>query len=176
MNPLGPFNGKSFGTTISPWIITIDALEPFQCPSLPKELPVAPYLHDTKEKPSYSIQLQASIEAPTSSNVVCSAQFEWMYWTLRDMIAHQTINGCPLSAGDFLATGTVSGSQPGSHGCLLEITKGGKEVVTLGNGETRTYLQDGDAVRLSGWAGDLGSDSCVGFGECYGTLCEALGD
>lgn len=90
------------------------------------------------------------------------------------MIAHQTINGCPLTPGDFLATGTISESQKGTHGCLLEATKGGKEVVTLSDGSSRTYLVDGDAVRLSGWAGELGSDECVGFGECFGVLEAAL--
>lgn len=170
MNPLGPFNGKSLGTSISPWIITADALEPFRAASVAKEETVAPYLQSSSKKSHYAIQLNAEIEADGVRTTVCQSRFEWLYWNVNDMIAHQTINGCPLNAGDILATGTVSGSERGSHGCLLEATKGGKQPFKLKKGEERTYLKDNDAVRLTGWAGNPGSSEMVGFGQCFGRL------
>jgi len=90
------------------------------------------------------------------------------------MIAHQTINGCAIRSGDLLATGTVSGSEEGTLGCLLEMTKGGKAPIKLKSGRQRTYLEDGDAIRLTGWAGELGSETCVGFGENVGQLQSAI--
>lgn len=174
MNPLGPFNGKSFGTSISPWIVTLDALEPFRTASPVRELTPAAYLRNKQERAHFAIQLGADIEADDQRYTVCQSRFEWMYWTVSDMIAHQTINGCPLNAGDLLATGTVSGSTPNSHGCLLELTKGGKDPVTLGSGKIRRYLEDGDIVRLTGVAGDVGTQNFIGFGSCYGKLCDGL--
>lgn len=174
MNPLGPFNGKSFGTSISPWIVTIDALEPFRTTGPDKELAPAKYLQNQQSQSHYSIRLNAEIEVDETRYVVCESRFEWLYWTVSDMIAHQTINGCPLNAGDILATGTVSGSTPGSHGCLLEITKGGKEPVSLAKDVARRYLEDGDVIRLTGSAGIPGTQEFVGFGTCYGELCESI--
>ncbi|KAF6845343.1 X-Pro dipeptidyl-peptidase C-terminal non-catalytic domain-containing protein [Colletotrichum musicola] len=163
MNPLGPMNGKSFGTTISPWVITLEALEPFATQPPPKDAPVQPYLLDKKEKSSYSIALQAEVLADGQATTVCNAQLSWMHWTFRDLVAQQTINGCNIDTGDVLATGTVSGGGDDEHGCLLETTKGGKVGWKLSNGQDRTYLQDGDGVRISGYAG-----GGVGFGECVG--------
>lgn len=188
MPPLGPLNGKSFGTTISPWIVTIDALTPFEIvPSnrskLEEPSQTAPYLVDPKKKNHYAIQLQADI-VPSKSmtrTTVCKSRFEWMYYTPRDLIAHQTVNGCPVNSGDLLGTGTISGSERGSYGCLLEITRGGKEEILLdgvANGDEeveerkRVYLKDGDGVVLTGWAGELGSEDCVGFGACEGVVVD----
>jgi len=173
MSPLGPFNGKSFGTTISPWIVTLDALQPFECPGPKRDIPVAAYLQDPKELSHYAIKLGADLVTDvenSASTRICDSRVDWMYWTFRDMVVHQTINGCPLRSGDLLATGTVSGSKEGTNGCLLEITKGGKKPLSLKNGSERVYLQDGDAVRLVGWAGEIGTESCVGFGEAYSVL------
>ena len=167
MNPLGPFNGKSLGTSISPWIVTADALEAYRVEGTKKDSAVAPYLQSNRKASHYSVRLGVDIEAEGASTTICQSQLDWLYWSVEDMIAHQTINGCPLNAGDILATGTVSGSQKGSHGCLLEITKGGKEPIDLKKGGQRTYLQDGDAVRLTG----VTPDGIVGFGFCYGQLC-----
>lgn len=169
MNPLGPFSGKSFGTSISPWIITPDALEPFRNAGRGKEVSGVSYLQSDKAN-HYSIQLNAEIEVNGVRTVLCRSRCEWLYWSINEMIAHQTINGCPLNAGDILATGTISGSESGSQGCLLEITRGGKEPVSLSRGEERIYLEDGDAIRLTGWAGPPGTPECVGFGQCYGQL------
>lgn len=167
MNPLGPFNGKSFATTISPWIVTVDALEPYRTPA-PKRDGLAPYL--TGEKSSYAMTLTAEVISKGLAVNVCRSKLDDLYWTFEDMIAHHTVNGCELRTGDLLATGTVSGENPGEFGCLMEITKGGKEKVVLEGIGERTYLEDGDGVRLLGWAGEIGSENCVGFGGCEGFI------
>ncbi|KAK1984359.1 fumarylacetoacetase [Colletotrichum cereale] len=165
MNPLGPMSGKSFGTSISAWVITLEALEPFATQPPAKNIPAQPYLADKKEKPSYKIELKAEVLTGGEATTVCKAQLSWMYWTFRDLVAQQTINGCNLNTGDVLATGTVSGAGDDEHGCLLELTKGGKVGWKTTNGQDRTYLKDGDGVRISGYAGDG-----VGFGECVGFI------
>ncbi|OHE91894.1 X-Pro dipeptidyl-peptidase C-terminal non-catalytic domain-containing protein [Colletotrichum orchidophilum] len=165
MSPLGPMNGKSFGTSISPWVVTLEALEPFATQPPPKDIPTQSYLLDKKEKTSYSIALKAEILTGDGATMVCRAQLGWMYWTFRDLVAQQTINGCNLNTGDVLATGTVSGAGDDEHGCLLEMTKGGKVGWKTSNGQDRTYLLDGDGVRMSGQAGDG-----VGFGDCVGFI------
>ncbi|KAF9869470.1 fumarylacetoacetate hydrolase [Colletotrichum karsti] len=165
MNPLGPMNGKSFGTTMSPWVVTLEALEPFATQPPVKDIPAQPYLLDKKEKSSYNIALKAEVLADGQATTVCQAQLSWMYWTFRDLVAQQTINGCNINTGDVLATGTVSGAGDDEHGCLLEMTKGGKVGWKTSDGQDRTYLQDGDGVRMSGYAGDG-----VGFGECVGFI------
>ena len=172
MNPLGPFNGKSFGTTISPWVIPLDALQPFECAAPQPEVPRPTYLQDPKAAAHYAVHLQVDLypNKQQEAVTVCRSRLEWLYYTFRDLVAHQTVNGCPLRTGDLLATGTVSGSEEGTLGCLLEITKGGKQPLQLPDESSRNYLQDGDGVRLTAWAGELGSEQCVGFGEAYGQL------
>ncbi|KAK2000350.1 fumarylacetoacetase [Colletotrichum falcatum] len=165
MDPLGPLNGKSFGTSISAWVITLESLEPFATEPPVKAIPTQPYLTDKKEKSSYKIALEAEVLTGDEATTVCKAQLSWMYWTFRDLVAQQTINGCNLNTGDVLATGTVSGTGDDEHGCLLEMTKGGKVGWKTSNGQDRTYLKDGDGVRISGYAGDG-----VGFGECVGFI------
>jgi fumarylacetoacetase len=174
MPPLGPFNGKSFGTTISPWIIMADALRPFLLPVPQRQKATADHFSKQGDLAHYGVNLTATINASESSTTVCRSRLDWIYWTMNDMVAHQTSNGCTIVPGDLLATGTVSGTEKGSHACLLEITRGGKESLTLSDGSQRTYLHDGDTVILGGWAGELGSDNCVGFGSCFGTLRPAL--
>lgn len=175
MNPLGPFTGKSTATTISPWIVTVDALEPYKAPLPEGELSEAPYLRNADKQSHYAMDLQVGLtDSDGTESVLCKSRLEWLYWSFRHMIAHQTINGCAIRSGDLLATGTVSGREEGTLGCLLESTKGGKQNVKLSGGKERKYLEDGDTVRLTGWAGELGSDSCVGFGECSGKLEPAV--
>ncbi|TDZ51626.1 Fumarylacetoacetase [Colletotrichum trifolii] len=168
MSPLGPMNGKSFGTTISPWVVTLEALEPFATQPPPKDTPAQPYLMDQKKDSSYNISLKAEVLADGGATAVCNAQLSWMYWTFRDLVAQQTINGCNVKTGDILATGTVSGVGDDEHGCLLEMTKGGKVGWKLANGKDRVYLEDGDGVRTSGYAGNG-----VGFGDCVGIIAPA---
>ncbi|KAK1594738.1 fumarylacetoacetase [Colletotrichum navitas] len=169
MSPLGPLNGKSFGTSISPWVITLEALEPFATQPPARDVPAQPYLTDKKEKSSYKIELKAEVLTNGKATTVCKAQLSWMSWTFRDLVAQQTINGCNLNTGDLLATGTVSGTGDDEHGCLLEMTKGGKVGWKTSDGQDRTYLKDGDGVRISGYAG-----GGVGFGECVGFIDAAL--
>jgi fumarylacetoacetase len=173
MAPLGAFSSKNLATTISPWIVTLDALERFRVAGTHTFGRAAAYLQPKQQLGHFSVQLQVDLEVDGSSTTMCKSQLEWLSWSFQDMIAHQTVNGCNLNSGDLLASGTVSGSVPGSNGCLLEMT-GGKRPVKLSDGKFRRYLEDGDGVRLTGWAGKLGSDSCVGFGECFGVLQPAV--
>ncbi|KAH7008052.1 fumarylacetoacetase [Ilyonectria destructans] len=168
MQPLGPINGKSFGTSISPWVVTLEALQPFATEPPARQTPVKAYLQDNKTKSSYNITLNSEVLSEGSVTKVCKAQLQWMYWTFRDLVAQQTINGCNINAGDLLATGTVSGVGDDEHGCLLEMTKGGKVEWELSTGKKRRYLEDGDGVRLTAYAGDG-----VGFGDCTGIISAA---
>lgn len=175
MPPLGPFNGKSFGTTISPWIVTLEALDSFRLPVSGREPRAADYLTSEGDQAHYSMTLQVEmVDGLGDAAKIGTSRLEWLYWTFRDMVAHYTVNGCALRPGDLLATGTVSGSQADSHGCLMEITRGGKQTVSVGSFGERTYLEDGDTIRLSGWAGEPGSESCVGFGDCVGSILPAI--
>ncbi|KAI5917319.1 fumarylacetoacetase [Camillea tinctor] len=168
MLPLGPMNGKSFGTSISPWVVTLEALEPFRTTRPSREIAVTSFLQDTKEKPAYNITLQAELLSNGKATKVCTSNTSWLYWTIRDLVAQQTVNGCNINSGDLLATGTVSGWGDDEHGCFLEATKGGKVEFELVDGQKRTYLQDGDGLRLSGFAGEG-----VGFGDCTGFITPA---
>ncbi|KAI1738491.1 fumarylacetoacetase [Xylaria scruposa] len=168
MMPLGPMNGKSFGTSISPWVVTTEALAPFEAARPHRDEPVTAFLQDVKEKPSYNITLEAEIVSKGHATRICRANVSWMYWTFRDLVAQQTVNGCNINTGDVLATGTVSGRGEDEHGCLLELTKGGKVEFALSDGQKRTYLQDGDTLRMTGCAGPG-----VGFGECVGLIIPA---
>jgi fumarylacetoacetase len=169
MNPLGPLNGKSFGTSMSPWVVTLDALEQFEVPmpSISKSRPA--YLTDEKPKPTYEISLKATLQPKGASKAttICESQFSSLYWTIRDLVAHSTVNGCNLRVGDLLATGTISGNSPASHGCLLEaVIHGGVEVENAKNEmEKRIWLEDEDILTISALAGPG-----VGFGECVGKV------
>jgi fumarylacetoacetase len=168
MNPLGPFNGKNFGTSISPWVVVPDALKPFGVPAPARDQKVAAYLDDP-DATIYNIELQAEILAGGSSTVVCRTNLKLMYWNFRHMIAHHVIGGCDLKTGDLIASGTVSGPGDLEHGCLLESSLGGKRALKMEDGSTRTYLEDGDVVRFTGKAGVVGI-SGVGFGQCVGEV------
>lgn len=167
MNPLGPFNGKNFITSISPWIITLEALKPYEVEAPPRMQPVAEFMDDPRSI-NYNIQLEGGISRNGAQTTTCKVGFETMYWTFRHMIAHHTIGGCGLRTGDLIASGTVSGEQNHEHGCLLELTKNGKVPSTLIDGSELRYLQDGDEVQYTGVVGD-GSFG-VGFGECIGVV------
>lgn len=172
MRPLGPLNSKNVGTTISPWVVTLEALEPFKTRGPPRLQPVVPYLHDPDEK-TYDIEMQVEILPLGSSEgtVIGKVKVESLYWSSRQMTAHIVSAGSALRTGDIMATGTVSGPDEGTHGSLMEATKGGKIPVLLSEGEERIFLQDGDVVRMTAVAGGAGSG--VGFGECVGELAAA---
>ncbi|KHG05063.1 Fumarylacetoacetase [Gossypium arboreum] len=166
--PLGPFLGKSFGTTISPWIVTLDALEPFACDAPKQDPHPLPYLAEKISK-NYDIELEVQIK-PSGQNdscVVTRSNFKNLYWTVTQQVAHHTINGCNLRPGDILGTGTISGPEFESFGCLLELTWNGQKPLPL-NGTTRKFLEDGDEVIFSGCC--KGDGYNVGFGTCAGKI------
>ncbi|XP_022723377.1 fumarylacetoacetase [Durio zibethinus] len=166
--PLGPFLGKSFGTTMSPWIVTLDALEPFACDAPKQDPHPLPYLAEKISK-NYDIALEVQIKpsGQKDSSVVTRSNFNNLYWTLTQQLAHHTINGCNLRPGDLLGTGTISGPEPDSLGCLLELTWNGQKPLSL-NGTTRKFLEDGDEVIFTGCC--KGDGYNVGFGTCAGKV------
>ncbi|CAA0817973.1 fumarylacetoacetase- putative [Striga hermonthica] len=166
--PLGPFLGKSFGTTISPWIVTLDALEPFASDAPEQSPSPLPYLAE-KESKNYDISLQVSIVPAGHKDAftVTRSNFKHLYWTITQQLAHHTINGCNLRPGDLLGTGTISGPEPESYGCLLELTWNGQKPLSLG-GTSRTFLEDGDEVIFTGCC--KGDGYTVGFGKCSGKI------
>ncbi|RAL13226.1 fumarylacetoacetate hydrolase family protein [Aspergillus homomorphus CBS 101889] len=168
MIPLGPLNGKNFATTISPWIVTLEALNSFRAEEPePQSSSIPPYLQDWGAF-NYDIQLKVELETSGGKTVLGETNAKELYWSLRQMCTHLTSTGCNLHTGEILGTGTVSGSTEGSYGCLLEVTQGGKVKASLaGNGE-RVYLVDGDVVTMSALAGEG-----VGFGECSGQVLPA---
>jgi len=166
--PLGPFLGKSFATTISPWIVPAAALAPFRVPLAPQHPVPLPYLKEG-ERLGLDIDLVVDLspENGTAMSII-ETNAQHLYWTFPQMIAHHTVNGCNLQPGDLLASGTISGPAPRSFGSLLERTTGGAQALTLPDGCMRTFLEDGDTVVLRGEArrGDLH----IGFGEARGTV------
>lgn len=167
MIPLGPLNGKSFATSISPWIVTLDALEPFKVPGPKPEVALTSHLEDIAAS-SYAIDLKVEILHGTQTTTVTESKAQDLHWSGRQMAAHLASAGADLQTGDILGTGTVSGPVNGSYGCLLETTKAGKEPITMADGSKRHFLLDGDVIRMTAVAG--GADSGVGFGECIGEL------
>ncbi|HUP45814.1 MAG TPA: fumarylacetoacetase [Thermoanaerobaculia bacterium] len=181
--PLGPFLAKSFATSVSPWVVTLDALEPFRVP--PKARPEGdpnplPYLALDEDRAldltlEVSIRSQRMREENIDPSRISLGNLRDMYWTIAQLIAHHTSNGCNLRPGDLLASGTVSGAEKESRGCLLERTWRGTEPLELPTGETRTFLSDGDEVILRGWCEREGAVR-IGFGECRGVVAAARHD
>jgi fumarylacetoacetase len=178
--PLGPFLAKSFATTISPWVVTLDALEPFRVPPPPRpegDPEPLPYLWSEKDQQRGAFDIQLEVSLLTAKMRTAGAQpvrvslgnLRDLYWTPAQMLAHHTSNGCNLRPGDLLATGTVSGPTPDSVGSLLERTRRGAEPLLLPNGEQRKFLEDGDEVILRGWCEREGY-ARIGFGECRGRI------
>ncbi|KAJ3410298.1 hypothetical protein HDV05_003954 [Chytridiales sp. JEL 0842] len=176
--PLGPFLGKNFGTTISPWIVTLDALEAFRVPQ-PVQTPTpAEYLLDTSSKAdAYDIHLECAVKPENSSKnyTICKTNLKYMYWSFKQMLAHHSINGCNMRTGDLLGSGTISGPETSSVGSLLEATINGKEPLSLGDGVTRSFIEDGDTLTIKGHCeGQVnGKHVRIGFGDCTGTILRA---
>ena len=161
--PLGPFLGKSFASSISPWIVTLDALEEFKVEG-PQQTPdVLPYLQYDGLR-NYDINLEVSIQPENSiESIVCKSNFKYMYWNMVQQLAHHTINGCNINIGDIMASGTISGKDKGSYGSMLELSWGGKNPVILDDGESRVFINDNDTVIMRGYCESDGKR--VGFGE-----------
>jgi fumarylacetoacetase len=178
--PLGPFLGKSFATTISPWVVTMEALKPFRIPVFERaadDPAPLPHLWDDEDQAlgGVSIAIETRILTPkmvadgASAVRISAGTLADSYWSPAQMIAHHTSNGCNLEIGDLIATGTVSGPDPESWGSLLEKTAGGRNAINLGNGENRTYLLNGDEIILSARCEKPGYRR-IGFGECRGGI------
>ncbi|HNP07670.1 MAG TPA: fumarylacetoacetase [Cyclobacteriaceae bacterium] len=169
--PLGPFLAKNFASTISPWIVTMDALEPFRVEG-PKQNPkVLPYL-SYEGKKNYDIGLEIVIGEGKNETVVSKSNFKYMYWNMCQQLAHHTINGCNLQVGDLYGSGTISGPEKGSYGSMLEITWNGKEPIKLIDESERRFIEDGDTVTLRGIAAKDGVR--IGFGDCSGKILPPL--
>lgn len=183
--PLGPFLGKNFMSSVSPWVVTLDALEPYRVQAMPRrhdDPPLLKYLAGSSADGPTTFELHTEVRLSTKetrergeapkllSRALFSRDGDW---TFAQMVAHHTVNGCNLSPGDLLGSGTISGPERGSEGCLLELTRGGSEPVRLGANESRTFLQDGDQVSLSAWCGRPGLPR-IGFGSCIGEVMPAL--
>jgi len=178
--PLGPFMGKNFLTTISPWIVTLEALAPFRTTlprsaEDPEELPYL-RLNPDRVNAAFDIQLEVLLQTTKSGHEampITQRSARHFYWSLAQMVAHHTSNGCNLRPGDLLGTGTQSGPNDDEKGCLLELSHGGQKPITLPNGEQRAFLEDGDTVVMRGWCERAGH-ARIGFGECRGTVLPAV--
>jgi len=165
--PLGPFLGKSFATSMSPWIVTLDALEPFRVDPPAQEPPVADYLRTTGPT-SFDLHLEVEL----NGTVISAVGFADTYWSAAQQLAHMTVNGASVRAGDLFASGTVSGPEPGTEGSLIELTWRGERPIQLADGTSRTFLEDGDQVTLRGWAG-ADPTNRIGLGSVTGTIAPA---
>lgn len=170
--PLGPFLGKNFGSTISPWIVTMDALQPFRVDGPDQTPHVLPYL-SFEGKKNFDIRLEVVLQPEKSLEVVVSrTNFKYMYWNINQQLAHHTVNGCNIQVGDLYASGTISGPSPGSYGSLLELSRNGQKSLPMPDGTERTFLADGDTVIIRGFAEK--NNVRIGFGECRGKVIPAL--
>ena len=170
--PLGPFLGKSFASSISPWVVTMEALDPFRVSGPIQEPNVLDYLKFDGLK-NYDINLSVSI-TPEDSNIesiVCNSNFKYMYWNMNQQIAHHTVNGCNLNVGDMMASGTISGHTKDSYGSMLELSWGGKNPIELKDGSTRTFINDMDTVIMKGYCEK--NNIRVGFGEVKSKILPA---
>ncbi len=166
--PLGPFLAKNFASGIAPWIVTLEALEPYKVNGPEQHPTVLPYLQYTGIK-NYDIELEVVLTPDNSEPAVISnSNFRYMYWNMCQQLAHHTSNGCNVRVGDLMASGTISGPDKESLGSMLEMSEGGKNPVFLPNGQKRSFIEDGDTITLRGWAEKNGQR--VGFGEVYNTI------
>ncbi|KAF2717737.1 Fumarylacetoacetase [Polychaeton citri CBS 116435] len=168
--PLGPFNGKNFATTISAWVVLMDALDPFMSTGIQDEQPVLPYLDENQRKshPDISLTVSLTPDSTGKASTIARTNAKNLLFSFPQMLAHHTIGGCPFNVGDLMGSGTISGTSDSEKGSLLEQTDNGKRVIALDEGVQRTFLEDGDEVSLSGFCGQPGA--LVGFGECTGRI------
>jgi fumarylacetoacetase len=171
--PLGPFQGKAFGTSVSPWIVTSAALEPFRAPTPPREKELLPYLNSSVDG-LYDIELEVLMQ-PNGSDTTTSlskTNYSRMYYSAAEQLCHHAIGGCGMNAGDLMGSGTISGPTKAEYGSLMELSWAGREPFTLESGETRTFIEDGDTMTLRGAA--KGDGFQIGFGDCVGTILPSV--
>ena len=170
--PLGPFLGKNFASTMSPWVVTLEALELLRVKGPEQNPKVLPYLEFEGEK-SFDIELQVLIKPENSNSPteVCHSNFKYMYWSMVQQLAHHTVNGCNLRVGDVCASGTISGPTADSFGSMLELAWKGTKPLELADGEKRVFINDNDTVIMNGWGVKDGIR--IGFGECIGKILPA---
>jgi len=171
--PLGPFNAKTFATSISPWVVTMEALEPFRVAGPVQEPQPLPYLQQTGWH-SFDIALEVLLqpEQAMTATTICKTNYGAMYWSMAQQLAHHTVSGCNLRVGDLMGSGTISGSTPDSYGSLLELSWNGQKPLTMADGTTqRSFLQDGDRITMNGWC--QGQGYRVGFGAVTGKVLPA---
>jgi fumarylacetoacetase len=190
--PLGPFNSKNFGTTVSAWVVLPDALEPFLVKGLKNKTELQAYLREERKENVYDIKLEVdltskcspiwllvktklmtSFPAKSGTTTIIRTSSCNLLWSFPQMLAHHSINGCPMQVGDLLASGTISGTEPGTEGSLLEQSQNGKVALKLQGGDERKFLEDGDVVTIRGVCGD-NENNLVGFGECTGRIEPAI--
>ncbi|KAH9999714.1 Fumarylacetoacetase [Xylariaceae sp. FL0662B] len=171
--PLGPFNSKNFATTISPWVVLADALEPFRTRGIDNWTPLQEYLKERREENALGIDLEIDIETPQGDvTTISNTSTRYLLWSFPQMLAHHTLGGCPMRTGDLVASGTISGPSPRERGSLLELSEGGKKDIMLHGMDVRRFLKDGDTVTIRGICGQPGAK--VGFGECAGRVQAAV--
>ncbi|HVK54229.1 MAG TPA: fumarylacetoacetase [Burkholderiales bacterium] len=170
--PLGPFNGKTFATSISPWVVTMEALEPFRVDSPSQNPEPLPYLRQSG-KNAYDLTLEVSLKPrhAKEATTICRTNFRSMYWTMAQQLAHHTVSGCNTRVGDLMGSGTISGPTPDAYGSILELAWNGQKPLTLMDGATRIFLEDGDEVLMTGWS--QGEGYRVGFGHVSGVVLPA---
>lgn len=171
--PLGPFQGKAFGTSISPWIVTAAALEDFRAPTPEREKALLPYLDSTRDG-LFDIDLEVLMqpEGAETASVVAKTNYNRMYYSAAEQLCHHAIGGCGMNVGDLLGSGTISGPNKGEYGSLMEVSWAGREPFTLDTGETRSFIEDGDTLTLRGNA--RGEGYTIGFGDCTGKILPAV--
>lgn len=169
--PLGPFLGKSFASSVSPWIIPMEALAPFKTQGPVQQPEVLPYLQYEGEK-HLDLPLEVALQPKNqAATIISRSNLKYVYWNMAQQLAHHTINGCNIRVGDMMASGTISGPEKGAFGSMLELSWAGKEPITLGGGEKRTFLEDGDTIIMRGHARK--GQKRIGFGEVRGTIFSA---
>jgi fumarylacetoacetase len=172
--PLGPFNGKNFGTTISAWVVLADALEPFRANKLKNETKLLPYLVEEREDTIYDIKLEVDLTTPEGDTTTISrGSAANLVWSFPQMIAHHSVGGCSMQPGDLLGSGTISGKGEDDLGSLLEMSGGGKKEIMLKGMDVRKFLKDGDTITIRGVCGGE-PGALVGFGECVGKIESAI--
>ena len=171
--PLGPFQAKAFGTSISPWIVTREALEPFRVNGPAQDPAPLPYLQQ-KGAQNYDVQLAVDLKTETMKEAatITRTNFKYMYWSSVQQLVHHASSGCAMNVGDLLGSGTISGPEKSERGSMLELSWGGAEPLDLGNGVQRSFLEDGDSLTMRGWC--QGDGYRIGFGEVEGTILPSV--